>query len=233
VVALIIRFATASAAEKQIDQLQNLTNAMVIASIVLILADAAAERDVTFLGFKAETSGAYVIAAWAFVLVTLMASQLFARLGDIVMLAEEEEVPEVLATLFNHRWVLNPFSYFGSHPIAILHTSLGTALFGFQWWLGFTALAELWDRMSRTAGTLEFGLWGAYIVAGLLGLIALLRVQWAVDLRLAVLARTSADCKLLETRRAIQRVFFFKFGMSVVFAALGYWVYYAFTHIGM
>src|SRR5260221_180379 len=114
---MIIPFAMASAAEKQIDQLQNLVNATILASIVIILADAASERVGSFLGLKTETSGAYGIAALAFVFNTLMASQLFARLSDIETLADPEEATKVLATLFNHRWALNPLSYFGSRPV--------------------------------------------------------------------------------------------------------------------
>jgi hypothetical protein len=229
---MTIPIATASAAEKQIDQIQNLLNAIVLAAVVITLADAAAEKDVSFLGLKAETSGAYGIAACAFFLAMLMIAQLFARLADMVVLADGDEAPKLLASLFNHHWAFNPFSYFGSGLVATLHASCGIGLLAILWWLGLLALSQLWSRMSPAGGPWEIGLWYCYIGAGLLTLMAMLRVQWAIDARLDAMARESDDATLSATRQGFRRVFYFKCAAGVPLAAFGYWIFYALTHVG-
>lgn len=229
---MIIPFATASAAEKQLDQLQNIFNATVLASIVIILADAAAEKDVSFLGFKTETSSAYGVAALAFVMLFLFAAQALARVRDTVVLVDSDEIAKVLGTVFSHRWPLNPFSYSGPTLGSTIHSSFGMPLLVFQWWLGLLALALLWNRMSMEAGAWEFGFWVAYICAGVLGLIALLRVQQAILQRLNTLAATQEGSELAVTPRTVQSAFKLRITMSLVSTGLGYGVYYAFTHIG-
>jgi len=227
-----IPISSGAAAEKQVDQLQNLVNAVILASIVIILADAAAEKEVAFLGLKTETSGAYGIAASAFFLATLMIGQLFARLADMVNSADSQEAPKILAALFNHRWSFNPFSFFGFRPIATLHASAGLGLLVFIWWLALTALAQLWGRMSSTPGAWERGLWYAYVVAGLLALAAILHVHRSMGARLAVLARSSDDPDLEKIRQALQRLLAIRCGIAMLFGALGYWLFYQLTHIG-
>lgn len=227
-----IPIATASAAEKQIDQIQNLLNAIVLAAVVIILADAAAEKDVSFLGLKTETSSAYGIAACAFFLAMPLIAQLFARLADMVVLADGDEAPKLLASLFNYRWAFNPFSYFGSRPVTTLHASFGIGLLAILWWLGLLALSQLWSRMSPAGGPWEVGLWYCYVGAGLLTLMAMLRVQWAIDARFDAMARASDDATFGVTRQGVKRAFFFKCAAAVPLAAFGYWIFYALTHVG-
>jgi hypothetical protein len=230
---MIIPIATASAAENQIDQLQNLVNAIVLASVVIILADASADKDVSFLGLKTETSGAFGIAACAFFLAVLMIAQLFARLAEMVTLADAEEVPKLIATLFSHRWAFNPFSFFGAKPVAMLHAACGMGLLAFVWWLALLALALLWNRMSVGGGPWEFGLWYGYIAAGIIALAAMLRVQICVDARLGALAQASEDAGLVATRRAVWNAFIAKCAAAIPLAGFGYWFFYQLTHIGM
>lgn len=156
---------------------------------MIILADAAAEKDVSFLGLKTETSGAYGIAACAFFFAILMIAQLFARLAEMVALADDEEVPKFIATLFNHRSAFNPFSYFGPRTLATLHASYKMGLLAVLWWLGLLALSQLWHRMSPQGGPLEIGLWYCYVGTGVLALIAMLHVHRTVDVRLSALAQ--------------------------------------------
>lgn len=229
---VIIPISSGAAAEKQLDQLQNVVNAIILASTVIILADAAAEKDVSFLGLKTETSGAYGIAATAFVLATLMIGQLFARLGNMVASADSEEAPKVLATIFNHRWSLNPFSYFGVHPVAALHACFGMGLLTLVWWLGLTALAQLWGRLSLSAGPWERGLWHAYVVAGVLALAGMLHVHRCTAAKLGELRCSSGDADLEKVRRALWRMLALRCGVAVVFSGLGYWIFYQLTHIG-
>jgi hypothetical protein len=231
-VGTLIRISTGGATEKQIDQLQNLVNAIILASIVIILADASDEKNVSFFGLKMDISGAYGIAASAFILGTLMMVQLFARLAEIVMSADAEEAPEILAKLFNHQWSFNPFSYFGSRPVAALHASFGAGLLIFVWWLELTALAQLWGRMTLT-GAWERELWYAYIVTGFLALISILNVHWSVGAKLAELARSSDDADLKNVAQAVKHVLAIRCSVAMLFTALGYWLYYSFTHIGM
>ena len=228
-----IPISSGAAAESQVDQMQNMVNAIAFASIVIILADAAAENQVTFLGLTTELSGAYAIAAFAFIFAILVISQLFARLADMVNLTDDEDAPEVLARLFNHRWSLNPFSYFGHHLVAVLHASFGMGLLVFIWWLGLTALAQLWNRTTADhPGIVLFILWYAYSVAGFLALTAMLHVQRVIDLRLKALAGSSGDTNLEPLRRSLRHIARFKYVVGIVFAALGCGVFYVFTHIG-
>ena len=229
---MTIPISSAAAAEKQIDQLQNVVNAIILASVVIILADAAAENDVSFLGLKTETSGAYGIAAWAFSLAILMMAQLFARLADMVALADTLEAPNVLATLFNHHWSFNPFSYFGSHPVATLHASFGMGFLTVVWWLGLTALAQLWGRMSMAPDTWERGLWYVYIITGFLTLAAMLNVDRSIGARLTELAKSQNDADLKKVGQALKRVLAIRYVVAFVSATFGYWIFYDLTHIG-
>jgi hypothetical protein len=229
---MIIPIGTAAAAEKQIDQIQNLLNAIILAAVLIILADAAADKNVSFLGLKTETSGAFGIAACAFFLAILMIAQLFARLADMVALADGEEAPKLIAALFNHRWSFNPFSYFGSRPVAMLHASCGMGLLAVFWWLGLLALSQLWHRMSSGGGLWEIGLWYCYLGAGAIALIAVLHVQRVIDARLAALAQASEDAALGQTRQDVRRAFIVKCVTGIALAAFGYWIFNALTHIG-
>lgn len=200
-----------------------MVNAIILASVVIILADAAAENDVSFLSLKMETSGAYGVAAWALFLGTLMIAQLFARLADIVALADTPEAPDVLATLFNHHWFSNPFSYFGSHPVATLHASFGMGFLTLTWWLGLTALAQLWGRMSMPADSWDRGVWYAYVVAGFLALAAILNVGRAMGARLGELAKSSDDAYLKKIRQTLKRAVAIRCTVAFISTAFGYW----------
>ena len=105
-------------------------------------------------------------------------------------------------------------------------------LLTFVWWLGLTALAQLWGRLSLSAGAWERGLWYAYVVAGLLALAGILHVHRSAGAKLAELARSSDDADLEKVRRTLRRVLAIRCGVAIVFAGLGYWIFYQFTHIG-
>jgi hypothetical protein len=195
-----IPIASASAAEKQIDQLQIITNAIILAAILIILADAAAGNDVSFLGLKTTISGAYNLAALAFILATLTIAQLFARLANMVEQADADEVPRLLATLFNHRWSFNPYSYFGPRPLALLHAIFGIGLLAFVWWMQLLALCQLWNRWLGP-GVLEWGLWYADIGAGCLVFAAMGSVYWSTDQRL-----NSKSMAAMPARRKLRAI---------------------------
>jgi hypothetical protein len=114
----------------------------------------------------------------------------------------------------------------------MLHASCGIGLLAILWWLGLLALSQLWHRMSLAGGSWEVGLWYFYIGTGPLALAAMLRVQWAIDARLAALAQVSDDATLGAMRQAVRRAFLFKCAAGIPLAAFGYWIFYALTHIG-
>ncbi len=180
-----------------------------------------------------ETSDAYGIVALVLFFAILTIAQLFARVADIVKLADAQETSKVLAALFNHRWSLNPFLYFGSPPVTMLHDSLGMGLLTFVWWLGLIALEELWVHMSLEVNVWERGLWYAYVAVGFVAFASMLNVQRSVRAKLADAARASDDADLEMVRQALNRVFAIKYAAAVVFSAFGYYIFYQLTHIGM
>lgn len=230
---LIIPFASASSVEKHLDQMQDVFYTLALTSIVIILADAGAESDVSFLGFKVDTSSAYGIAASALAVMFLIGAQALARVGDTVAQAESEETPKVLASVFAHRSPLNPFSYFGPRRASVIHTSFGMPVMVFQWWLGLTALALLWNRMSPAPGGWDFCIRAAYVFSGAVTLVALWRVQRVILERLSVLAETTDQSELVLTHRAVRSGFRLRNAMSLASSAVGYALFHAFTHIGM
>ncbi len=228
-----IPIASATVAEKQIDEQQRFVNAIILASCVIILADASAGSNASILGINLEISDAYGVAAAILFLMTLMIAQLFARLSDIVLSSDEQEAPKVLASLFGHSWSFNPFSYFGSRPIAMLHASFGMGVLVFVWWLGLIAMVLLWGRAKLVGDSWDYGLWYAYIIAGILALAAIVHVQFAVRIRLAELARPSADADLQKIMRSWTHISLIKCAIAILFAVFGYWLFYQVTHIGI
>ncbi|WP_026606162.1 hypothetical protein [Methylocapsa acidiphila] len=226
----MIPISTADAMEKQVDQLQNVVNAMLLAASAIFLAAAAAERNVSFLGLKMETGQAFSEVALVFFVAMLLVGQLFARIAALVRLADAQEAPKVLAALFNHRWFFNPFSYFGEDLFAMLHDSLGMGLLTFVWWLGLIAIAELWSHMSREADMWERGLWYGYLAAGFVALASVRYVQRAIRVKLADLARESDDADLQRLRRSFDRGFIVKYAIAFMFSIFGAVIYHQLVH---
>jgi hypothetical protein len=215
------------------DQLQKIVGAIILTSVVIILADAAADNDVSFLGLKTATSGAYGVAAFALVMANFMLSQLFLRVSDLTKLADPQEAPKVRAIVFNHNWPFNPFSYFGSRPVAVMHTSFGMGVLIFVWFLGLTALALLWDRMDSTRNGWDHGLWYGYVAAGFTQLVAIASTNYSLHTRLAELASASDREGVDVIGKEWHRVLLVRYGVALLFAMVGYWIFYQFTHVGM
>lgn len=225
---------TASVAEKLLNQFQKLMAIFILAAIVIILADAAAEKDVAFFGLKMATDGAYSIAAFAFIATVLMICQLCARLAEIVKLADATEAPKAIAALFNHSWGLNPFAYFGPRTLAKISAAFGAGALVFIWWLGLLAITQLWYRMSQKPGVWEYGLWIGYVAAGLIALASIVSVHLAIYAAINRFATTDCDnAEIKELRLALRHVTILRVVVAVLFCALGYWFFYLLTHIGM
>jgi hypothetical protein len=229
----MIRISSATATEKQLDQLQSLVLAGMLAAVVIILADAAAEKNVSFLGLSIETDAAYGIAALTFIFGALTFAQLCARLADLIRNADRTDGPAILGMLFSHQWTFNPFTYFGAHPVSFVHSSFGIGLLVFVWWLGLIALVLLWNRFSPKPGVFEHGLWYAYISAGFLSSASLAWVHYTILRNVRELAQTSGDKELIVLCTKLRGLFIVRWGIGVLFAAAGFFLFYQFTHIGI
>ena len=214
---------SATAVEKQLDQLEAIVNAFVISALIVLLASADAREDLEFLGMKVETASAYPVVALLFDFVFLMFSHILWKTGDLFALCDDAEADKATATMFTHKWMLNPFSYCGPGWASIANCAIGAASLVFSWWIGaaslvlLSTLAEHGSNADLTDSVLR----GLYPMFGMTSVVAIVRV-----FRL-VLKRADAGVAVWLTRSLVVKC------VSATTAALfGWLVYHAFAHVG-
>jgi hypothetical protein len=214
---------SATAVEKQLDQLETVVNTFVISSIIVLLASADARKDLEFLGMKVETASAYPVVAFIFDFAFLMVSHILWKIGDLFKLCNKAEADKAIAAIFTHKWMLNPFCYCGPGWVSVVNCTIGAASFVFSWWIGSASLVLL-SSVASHGSSLDLTdrvLRDLYPVFGITSFLATGRLFRVLIKR----ADTSAVPWLVRSL-AVKCI-------AVTAAAiLGWSVYYSFAHVG-
>jgi len=226
-----IRIGSATAVEKQLDQLETLLNTFIVMVLIVLVASANANKELELLGAKIETNGAYGVVVSIFAFVFLGLTHICWKIGDLIDSCDDPEANRAVVTLFTHKWMLNPFVYTGPHPASIANCALGAALLVLSWWLGLASLALLSGITTSPPAkdlTNTF-LRYLYMGLGLTSLLAICRVFKVVFARIG--SERSGDERCL--RSSLTWAVFAKCLCSLVAGSIGWYLYYAFAHVGM
>jgi hypothetical protein len=105
-------------------------------------------KDVTGLGMTFSRKQAFRAACCIYVAASLVVLFMLWRLGSLLIMIDDNSLPKAITRLATHSWLMNPFSFFGSHPF---YNSLGYGCLIFLWWVCTAALSALTDRLLARA----------------------------------------------------------------------------------
>jgi hypothetical protein len=95
----VIPIGSASAVEKQLDQLETILNTFVVAVLIVLIASAAATKDFEFLGAKLETQVAYPIVTAVFDCLFLIFCHICLKIADLIKYCDSSEVNKALVII--------------------------------------------------------------------------------------------------------------------------------------
>jgi hypothetical protein len=199
-------------------------------AIAAILADAAADQKLDFLGFKLDLTGAFGIAGSAFLLATFVLCQTSWRMADLLRNADDAKSAELLSALFTHSWSLNPFAYYGARRFAVAHAALGAGLLALAWWTMLIALEQLKSRWGEPGAYGYFLLYG-YPAGGLISLASVAYVHRVVSRKMAALV-AAGQPEWQSAREGFRATGIARLAYAALASVLGALALYAFTHIG-
>lgn len=169
---------------KHLDSLETLFNSVILLAIAIAWAGIQRSQIIEVLGTKFNRRYAFFVAAALYLVVNMSILVLFLRLGDLVALLDNKNLAKGITQIATHRWILNPFGYFGSSTIAQMYSSGGLGLLISIWWLCNASLSSLMDDKKNRAANILFGL---FLIIGLVSMSAIHRVHAAV---LSALSKT-------------------------------------------
>lgn len=138
------------------------------------------KREIEAFHVTVDRRNAFVAVAVLYLFATMALAVIFLRIGDLVALLDGAHFSEGVSTLGTHRWLLNPFSYFGQSAIARGHSGEGYGLLIVVWWLCNSSLYTLMDdKRSRRAKTLL----AFFLGVGLLAMVSIQRVYQLLVVR--------------------------------------------------
>jgi Na+/phosphate symporter len=111
---VIFRLGTAGAIEKQLDQLETIFNAFIVAVLIVFFASANADKTVQLFGSQIETGNAHVFVVLVFDCIFLLFCHLVWKIRDLIRNFEPDEAEKSRISLLTRKWLLNPFSFCGA-----------------------------------------------------------------------------------------------------------------------
>ena len=98
---------------------------------------------------------------------------------------DDQTFPVAVTKLATHKWLANPFSFFGEAPLANIYASSGFGLLIILWWIGNASLYSLSDDPFSLIGTF---VQGVFLAIGLASMLAIQRVMPVVLRRIETLS---------------------------------------------
>ena len=126
-----------------LDSLKQTVGWALLLSVAFCWAGLTQADPVNALGFSVTRSNAFLVAAIFYVFVNAKLLDLLIRIGDLVQLLNRSHVVEGLTKVALHPFIANPFSYFGTSPLARVHSSKGFGALIFVWWVANSSLFTL------------------------------------------------------------------------------------------
>lgn len=162
--------ALVKALTEHLNALESIFGWMLLVAIALLWAGISMKTEIEVFGTKFQRSHAFYVAAALYLIVNATVLILFLRIGDLFKLIDDAHFVEAFSATATHRWILNPFSYFGG-AIARIHAGGELGLLIVVWWLGNASLAVLRDGKNAKTSVILLSL---FLLVGLLSLGAIL-----------------------------------------------------------
>jgi hypothetical protein len=171
--------ALAKSLEKLLDQAETMLNTFVVIALLAYFAGIQGADPIKAVGFEIPRKTGFTVLGSVFIFANMVMLIIFLRVGDVINGIEPARLRPALTSLGTHKWLFNPFSYFGPGITARAHASAGFGLCIIIWWIGFAALDALRANHSMLGTTLN----GIYLVVGLSSMLAVNRVYGIVRSR--------------------------------------------------
>ena len=201
---------------RHLDATSELVHWALFLAIVFLWAGLAKQDPISVLGMNVARTQALTVACGFYLVVNVVVSMHFLRIGDILQNITDENFIAALTKLSTHRWAANPFAYFNGGLPSRIHSSLGFGVLIVVWWIGNASLYALSDNAMTPIGLV---LQGVFLVIGLGSMQAVQRVLPIVLQRLEALAPALA----LEVRATVP----YRAAFSLLGIGLGALVAYA------
>ena len=158
---------------KHLDSLETLVTSIVILAVAIAWAGIQRTQTIEVMGAKFDRRHAFFVVATLYLILNLSILILFLRLGDLIGFLDDKHIVKGITQLATHRWILNPFAYFGNSTIAQVYSSEGFGLLIVVWWLCNASLSSLMDDKKNWAANFLLGL---FLMIGLASIWAIHRV---------------------------------------------------------
>ncbi|MBR1210315.1 hypothetical protein [Bradyrhizobium sp. JYMT SZCCT0180] len=170
---------------KQLDAAADTIYWALLLAIVFLWAGLTNQDPIKALGMEIARSYALFIACGLYLATNLFVMVLFLRVGDTLQLVDDLTLPLALTKLGTHKWVANPFAFFGNGQLAKIYSSGGFGLLIIVWWIGNTSLYALSNDAFSPIGLL---LQGLFLAIGLASMTAVQRVLFIVMKRVELIS---------------------------------------------
>lgn len=158
---------------KHLDSLESLASTIIILSVAIAWAGIQRSQQIEVFSTTFNRRHAFFVVAALYLIANMSILILFLRLGDLVGFLDKNNIVKGVTQLSTHKWILNPFAYFGNSTIAQIHSSEGFGLLISVWWLCNASLSSLMDDKKHKVANILIGL---FLVIGLCSMFAIQRV---------------------------------------------------------
>ncbi|MCP2517381.1 hypothetical protein M5J07_20750 [Achromobacter mucicolens] len=158
---------------KHLDSLESLINWTIVVALGAAWAGIQRSSELSLGGMTIKRTHSFLALAIGFILVNLALLIGILRLTALIELLHPDFAERGLIAISTHKWLLNPFAYFGGSLTGRAVSSAGYGLLIVIWWLCNSALFSLLD--GRNTRVFQYAL-RTFLALGLLSMLA---IQWA------------------------------------------------------
>jgi hypothetical protein len=222
---------TSAIIEKHVDQLEMIATTFLAPVLIVLFAAASGTKGFDILGLHLDTENSYGMVVAAFDCLLLLFATTSWKTGDFLKMCEGSEVGGAIAAILTHKWLLNPFSYSGKGVLSALSCGVGAGLLNIIWWVGLCSL-QLLPSVSHGRGAVERVFFAFYFVFGMTSALGVIRLIRLILQRMNSTAHSSSagacvTASDLKLNLALKSVF------AATATISGFWLYYAFAHLGI
>lgn len=222
---------TSSIVEKHVDQLELIATTFIVPALIVLLAAAGVTKGFDVLGLHLDTDNAYGMVVAIFDSLLLLFTVTGWKAGDFLKMCPESEAGRAIAAVLAHKWFLNPFSYSGKGVVSAVVCGIGSGLLTMIWCIGLCSL-QLLSTVTHGRGTVERVLFALYFIFGVTSAFGIVRLFRLILQRIGPTEDSSADV-VPVTVSDVRLNIVLKSTFAAIAIIAGFWLYYAFAHIGI
>jgi hypothetical protein len=157
---------------KHLDLLEKLTTWALLVSLAIGWAGLQ-KKDISALGMMFSRKEAFAAASAIYLFANMIIVILFLRLGDLLMMIDDNHFTQAVTKLSSHTWIMNPYAYFGSTASALSYSCEGFGILIVLWWACHASLSTLADGLQTRRQKI---LVGGFLLIGLGAMLSVNRV---------------------------------------------------------